>query len=57
MTIQDVFPKEKRLKVSIIWATQHAQKPISVPLPNFAFSRYGWMSPRLSEGNPLPNGV
>ncbi len=57
MTIQEVFPKEKRLKVSIIWAyaTTH-KKPISVPLsPDFAFSPiWDGCHARLSEGYPLP---
>jgi len=43
MTIQEVFPKRKNLKVSIIWAyaTSH-KKPISVPLTQvLLFPRFG----------------
>jgi ornithine carbamoyltransferase len=57
MTIQEVFPKEKRLKVSIIWAyaTTH-KKPISVPLSQILlFPRYGMdVTLAYPEGYPLP---
>ena len=58
MTIQEVFPAGKRLKVSIIWAfaTTH-KKPISVPLSQILlFPRYGMdVTLAYPEGYPLPD--
>jgi len=58
MTIQEVFPTTKRLKISIIWAyaTTH-KKPISVPLSQILlFPRYGMdVTLAFPEGYPLPD--
>ncbi len=58
MTIQEVCPTTKHLKVSIIWAyaTSH-KKPISVPLSQILlFPRYGMdVTLAYPEGYPLPD--
>jgi ornithine carbamoyltransferase len=58
MTIQEVHPKTKRLKVSIIWAcaTSH-KKPISVPLSQILlFPRYEMdVTLAYPEGYDLPD--
>jgi ornithine carbamoyltransferase len=58
MTIQEVFPNQKNLKVSIIWAyaTTH-KKPISVPLTQILlFPRFGMdVTLAYPEGYDLPD--
>lgn len=58
MTIQEVFPKQKNLKVSVIWAyaTTH-KKPISVPLTQILlFPRFGMdVTLAYPEGYDLPD--
>lgn len=58
MTIQEVFPKKKHIKVSIIWAyaTTH-KKPISVPLTQILlFPRFGMdVTLAYPEGYDLPD--
>lgn len=58
MTMQEVFPTTKHLKVSIIWAyaTTH-KKPISVPLSQILlFPRYGMdVTLAYPEGYDLPD--
>ena len=60
MTIQEVFPKTKRLKVSIIWAyaTSH-KKPISVPVTQvLLFPRYEMdVTLAYPDGYELPDWV
>lgn len=58
MTIKEVFPKTKKLKVSVIWAyaTSH-KKPISVPLTQILlFPRYGIdVTLAYPEGYDMPD--
>lgn len=58
MTIQEVFPEKKNIKVSIIWAyaTTH-KKPISVPLTQIIlFPRFGMdVTLAYPEGYDLPD--
>lgn len=58
MTIQEVFPDNKRIKVSIIWAyAKSHKKPISVPLTQILlFSRYAMdVTLAYPEGYDLPD--
>jgi ornithine carbamoyltransferase len=58
MTIQEVFPDTKHLKVSIIWAyAESHKKPISVPLPQILlFPRYAMdVTLAYPEGYDLPD--
>jgi ornithine carbamoyltransferase len=57
MTIQEVFPNKKKIKVSIIWAyAKSHKKPISVPLSQILlFPRYGMdVTLAYPEGYTLP---
>jgi len=57
MTIQEVFPEGKRIKVSIIWAyAKSHKKPISVPLTQILlFPRYAMdVTLAYPEGYDLP---
>jgi ornithine carbamoyltransferase len=58
MTIQEVFPTTKRLKISIIWAyAESHKKPISVPLSQILlFPRYAMdVTLAYPEGYDLPD--
>ncbi len=58
MTIQEVFPKQKNIKVSIIWAyAKSHKKPISVPLSQILlFPRFGMdVTLAYPEGYDLPD--
>ena len=58
MTIQEVFPKQKNVKVSIIWAYARShKKPISVPLTQILlFPRFGMdVTLAYPKGYELPD--
>ncbi|MGE4572257.1 MAG: ornithine carbamoyltransferase [Candidatus Izemoplasmatales bacterium] len=58
MTIQEVFPKQNNIKVSIIWAYARShKKPISVPLTQILlFPRFGMdVTLAYPEGYDLPD--